>query len=99
MSTASGLAVVFAGTPAFAVASLDAIAASRHRILAAFTQPDRPSGRGRALAASPVKERARSLGLPVHQPATLKGADATVVDAGEAIIIQTPTAGGYGKAE
>jgi methionyl-tRNA formyltransferase len=67
-----GLAVVYAGTPDFAVPSLDAIAASRHRITCVFTQPDRPSGRGRHLAASPVKERAAALGLPVSQPATLK---------------------------
>ncbi len=72
MPTDSGLAVVFAGTPAFALDSLEAIAASRHRVRAVFTQPDRPRGRGRALAPSPVKERALELGLPVHQPATLK---------------------------
>jgi methionyl-tRNA formyltransferase len=72
MATERGLAVVFAGTPVFAIPSLDAIAASRHRIAAVFTQPDRPSGRGRALSASPVKERALGLGLPVRQPATLR---------------------------
>jgi len=72
MATASGLAVVFAGTPSFALPSLDAIAASRHRLVAVFTQPDRPAGRGRALATSPVKERATELGLPVRQPASLK---------------------------
>jgi methionyl-tRNA formyltransferase len=71
-----GLAVVFAGTPDFALPSLDAIAASRHRLVAVFTQPDRPSGRGRHVAASPVKERALALGLPVRQPATLKVGDA-----------------------
>jgi len=76
MSTDRGLAVVFAGTPDFAVPSLDAIAASRHRLKAVFTQPDRPSGRGRHLAASPVKERALALGLPVRQPATLKDGEA-----------------------
>ncbi len=76
MQSDRGLAVVFAGTPDFAVPSLDAIAASRHRIAAVFTQPDRPSGRGRHLAASPVKERALALGLPVLQPATLKDAEA-----------------------
>lgn len=76
MPTESGLAVVFAGTPAFALDSLDSIADSRHRVRAVFTQPDRPSGRGRALAASPVKRRALGLGLPVHQPATLKEAAA-----------------------
>jgi methionyl-tRNA formyltransferase len=72
----AGLAVVFAGTPEFSLPSLDAIAASRHRVRAVFTQPDRPSGRGRHVAASPVKERAVALGLPVRQPASLKGSDA-----------------------
>jgi methionyl-tRNA formyltransferase len=76
MTTESGLAVVFAGTPEFALPSLEAIAASRHRIAAVLTQPDRPSGRGRSIAASPVKERALALGLPVHQPASLQGTDA-----------------------
>ncbi len=68
------LAVVFAGTPDFAIPSLDAIAASRHRVIAVLTQPDRPSGRGRGLATSPVKERALTLGLPVRQPETLRDA-------------------------
>jgi methionyl-tRNA formyltransferase len=72
-----GLAVVFAGTPDFALPSLEAIASSRHRIMAVFTRPDRPSGRGRRRTATPVKERALELGLPVCQPATLKGAEAT----------------------
>jgi methionyl-tRNA formyltransferase len=67
-----GLAVVFAGTPEFALPSLDAIAASRHRLEAVFTQPDRPSGRGRHLAAGPVKQRALALGVPLRQPATLR---------------------------
>ena len=66
------LAVVFAGTPDFALPSLDAIAASRHRLAAVLTQPDRPRGRGRRLAASPVKERAAALGLPVLQPESLR---------------------------
>ncbi|HEU5467862.1 MAG TPA: methionyl-tRNA formyltransferase [Steroidobacteraceae bacterium] len=68
------LAVVFAGTPEFALPTLDALASSRHRVAAVLTQPDRPSGRGRHLAASPVKERALAHGLPVLQPATLKDA-------------------------
>ena len=51
----TGLAVVFAGTPDFAVPSLEAISTSRHRLVAVFTQPDRPSGRGRRLSAGPVK--------------------------------------------
>ncbi len=72
----TGLAVVFAGTPDFALPSLEAIASSRHRLVAVFTQPDRPSGRGRRLTAGPVKERALALGIPVRQPENLRGADA-----------------------
>ncbi len=60
----------FAGTPEFAVASLDALARSTHRIEAVFTQPDRPAGRGRTVHSSPVKKRALTLGITVHQPAS-----------------------------
>jgi methionyl-tRNA formyltransferase len=72
----TGLAVVFAGTPDFALPSLEAIASSRHRLVAVFTQPDRPSGRGRRLTAGPVKERALALGIPVRQPENLRDTDA-----------------------
>jgi methionyl-tRNA formyltransferase len=65
----------FAGTPDFAVPALDVLA-ERHRIVAVFTQPDRPAGRGRALHLSPVKRRALELGLTVHQPASFKTPDA-----------------------
>ena len=72
--------VVFLGTPAFAVPSLDALArmaaAGGLEICAVVTQPDRPGDRGR-LAASPVKERALALGLRVVQPVLLNG-DAAV---------------------
>jgi methionyl-tRNA formyltransferase len=79
------LAVIFAGTPDFALPSLEAIAASRHRIVMVVTQPDRPSGRGRRQAASPVKERALELNLaPVYQPPSLKGEDAAEAIAGVA---------------
>jgi methionyl-tRNA formyltransferase len=64
--------IAFAGTPEFSVAALDALHAAGHRIVAVYTQPDRPAGRGRTLSASPVKRRALELGLPVEQPATLK---------------------------
>jgi methionyl-tRNA formyltransferase len=70
------LRVAFAGTPEFALAALDALAASHHRLVGVWTQPDRPAGRGRRLAASPVKSRALQLQLPVYQPASLKGAQA-----------------------
>jgi methionyl-tRNA formyltransferase len=64
--------IAFAGTPEFSVAALDALHAAGHRIVAVYTQPDRPAGRGRTLSASPVKRRALELGLHVEQPATLK---------------------------
>ena len=61
------LRVVFAGTPEFAVPCLRA-AAQRAEVVAVYTQPDRPAGRGRQLALSPVKIQALALGLPVFQP-------------------------------
>lgn len=67
---------VFLGTPAFAVASLEALVAAGHEVLAVFTQPDRPSGRGQTLAAPAVKQAALSLGLPVHQPERIRRPDA-----------------------
>jgi methionyl-tRNA formyltransferase len=66
------LKVVFAGTPAFALPALTALAA-HHEVVGVLTQPDRPSGRGRVLTASPVKQAAVALGLPVQQPARLRG--------------------------
>jgi methionyl-tRNA formyltransferase len=66
------------GTPQFAVASLEQLA-ERHEIVAAYTTPDRPAGRGSALRASPVKTRAAQLGIPVLQPASLRTSDATDV--------------------
>ena len=65
------LRLVFAGTPAFAVPSLVA-AAQRNEVVAVYTQPDRPAGRGRALQPSPVKLEALKRGLPVLPPETLK---------------------------
>jgi methionyl-tRNA formyltransferase len=69
------LRIVFAGTPEFSVPCLDA-AAARGEVVAVYTQPDRPAGRGRALAESPVKQRAKQLGIHVFQPATLRDAEA-----------------------
>ncbi|NCT66529.1 MAG: methionyl-tRNA formyltransferase [Rhodanobacteraceae bacterium] len=64
--------LVFAGTPDFAVPSLAACLASGAQVVAAYTQPDRPAGRGRQLAASPVKQAALAAGVPVEQPETLR---------------------------
>jgi methionyl-tRNA formyltransferase len=64
--------IIFAGTPAFAVAPLNAIIANGHQIVLVLTQPDRPSGRGLALKMSDVKRAALPLGLTIEQPATLR---------------------------
>jgi methionyl-tRNA formyltransferase len=66
------LRIVFAGTPEFAVPSLRA-AAQLGDVVAAYTQPDRPAGRGRELTPSPVKREALLRGIPVLQPESLKG--------------------------
>ncbi|GGJ97374.1 methionyl-tRNA formyltransferase [Luteimonas terricola] len=63
--------VVFAGTPEFAVPALRA-ACGKAEVVAVYTQPDRPAGRGRGLQASPVKLEALSRGIPVLQPESLK---------------------------
>mgnify|MGYP001200803609 CR=1 FL=1 len=76
--TSTAPRVVFMGTPAFAVPSLDALlaAAGLVEVVGVFTQPDRPAGRGRSVAPSPVKARALAAGLPVAQPASLRRAPA-----------------------
>jgi len=74
MVDAPALRVVFFGTPSFAVPTLKALLASRHAVVAAVTQPDRPRGRGQKLSASPVKEAALAAALPVLQPESVKTA-------------------------
>lgn len=69
------LKIIFAGTPEFASQSLAALLASKHEIMAVYTQPDRPKGRGRALQLSPVKTLALKHHLPIHQPVSLKDAN------------------------
>ena len=71
--------VLFAGTPEFALASLEALVASGVVPVAVLTQPDRPAGRGKQLTASPVKEFAMAKSIPVLQPTTLK--DEVVIEA------------------
>ncbi|SKB86549.1 methionyl-tRNA formyltransferase [Luteibacter sp. 22Crub2.1] len=66
------LRVVFAGTPDFAVPCFEACRTSGADVVAVYTQPDRPAGRGRKLAASPVKEAALAAGVPVEQPESFK---------------------------
>jgi methionyl-tRNA formyltransferase len=72
MTAARSLRVVFFGTPAFAVPTLDALLRSRHQVVGVVSRPDRPRGRGQKISAAPVKRRALDASLPVLQPATLK---------------------------
>jgi methionyl-tRNA formyltransferase len=92
--------VVFFGTPAFAVPSLDELLASRHAVVAVVTQPDRPRGRGQKTTAGAVKARAVAASLPVLQPDSMKdpaflsalsgfGADIGVVAAFGRILSET----------
>jgi methionyl-tRNA formyltransferase len=66
------LKIAFMGTPDFAVAALDALHAAGHDIVAVYSQPPRPAGRGHKLQPSPVQRRAEELGLPVRHPLSLK---------------------------
>lgn len=72
MRSVSDLRIVFFGTPAFAVASLEAIIDAGATVVAVVTAPDKPSGRGLQLSATPVKEAAIRRGIPVLQPPKLK---------------------------
>ncbi|OZB81648.1 MAG: methionyl-tRNA formyltransferase [Halothiobacillus sp. 13-55-253] len=75
--------IIYAGTPLFAVPALQALAADDSvELVAVYTQPDRPSGRGQKLTQSPVKEAALALGIPVEQPITLRDESAQTVLAG-----------------
>lgn len=66
--------IIFMGTPEFAVPTLDALVAAGHDVVAAYSQPPRRAGRGKALTPSPVQRRAEALGIEVRTPVSLKGA-------------------------
>jgi methionyl-tRNA formyltransferase len=66
------LNIIFAGTPDFSVPPLAALLESEHKVVAVYTQPDRPAGRGRKLTASPVKQMAQEQSVPVYQPKNFK---------------------------
>ena len=67
--------IVFMGTPDFAVPTLKALVAAGHEVVAAYSQPPRPAGRGKQLQPSAVHRAAEALGIPVRTPVSLKGAD------------------------
>jgi len=66
------LRIIFAGTPEFAKPVLDALLGSEHQVIAVYTQPDRPAGRGRKVHTGPIKELAEQHSLPVYQPESLR---------------------------
>ena len=68
--------LIFMGTPDFAVPALDALVEAGHEVACVYTQPPRPSGRGKKERPSPVHSRAEALGVPVRHPTSLKGAAA-----------------------
>lgn len=68
----NSLRIVFAGTPDFAAQHLNALIESKHHIVATYTQPDRPAGRGKKLQASPVKQLSLTHNIPVYQPENFK---------------------------
>jgi len=74
MVSAAPLRVVFFGTPAFAVPTLEALLASRHVVVAVVTQPDRPRGRGQKTSDAPVKAAANAAGVRVLQPGSMRDA-------------------------
>ncbi len=72
----NSLRIIFAGTPDFAARHLQALFDAGHQVIAVYTQPDRPAGRGQQLQASPVKQLANANNIPVYQPKSLKKAKA-----------------------
>ncbi len=76
MSLEKDLKIIFAGTPEFAAAHLRALIEHRYNLVAVYTQPDRPAGRGKKLHASPVKNTAEQAKLSVFQPQSLRDENA-----------------------
>lgn len=72
----SKLNIIFAGTPDFAAQHLQALLHSEHNVIAVYTQPDKPAGRGKKLQASPVKQLAEAHQIPVYQPKSLRKEEA-----------------------
>ena len=88
--------ILFMGTPDFALASLQALVEAGHEVCAVFTQPDKPARRGMKLTKSPVKLYAEEQGLPVFQPARVKG-DPELVETVRALAPELGVAVAYGK--
>ena len=87
--------IVFFGTPRFAVPTLIRLLASRHRVVAVVTQPDRPRGRGQRASATPAKQVAQDHGLPVFDPTRLR--DAQFIDSLSATAPDLGVVAAYGQ--
>lgn len=86
--------IAFMGTPDFAVPTLDALLEAGHQVVAVYTQPPRPAGRGKALLPSPVQRRAEAAGLEVRTPASLRNAEAQAAFA--ALDLEAAVVAAYG---
>jgi len=95
MVTSDALRIVFFGTPAFAVPTLDALLQSRHPVVGVVTQPDRPRGRGQKVTHAPVKQRAIAGHLAVLQPDRLK--DSAFLDGLAALRADLGIVAAYGR--
>ena len=87
--------LVFLGTPAFAVPTLERVVDVGHQVMAVVTQPDRPRGRGQQPAPPPVKEAAARLGLPVYQPERVRRPEA--MEYLRAVAVDAMVVVGYGQ--
>src|ERR1700687_4309415 len=87
--------LVFLGTPQFAVPSLERTVEAGHEVVAVFTQPDRPKGRGQKDTMPPVKDAALRLGLPVHQPERVRRPE--IVEQLRALVPEAMVVVGYGQ--
>src|SRR3546814_13099346 len=67
--------IIYMGTPDFAVPTLEMLEKAGHEVIAVYSQPPRPAGRGKALRPTPVHARAEAMGLEVRTPVSLKDAD------------------------
>lgn len=76
MNAPENIRVIFAGTPQFSTGALQALLDAKYNVVAVYTQPDRPKGRGKKLTKSPVKELAEVHNIPVYQPLSLRKEDA-----------------------
>jgi methionyl-tRNA formyltransferase len=89
------LRLIFLGTPAFAVPTLERAVGAGHNVIEVVTQPDRPRGRGQELAPSPVKQSAQKLGIPIYQPERIRRPEAVehlrALDADAMVVV------GYGQ--